>query len=260
MSDDPTSQRWQALGPAEITIIDTKDARRYALPAFLKWISERELLAAGSYSRSELHMLLAANGIAHESRDLDTALTAREIDTLLASHAPAPVVRAALRQGRVSGLAEGWGDALPENFRPGTERVYALDHTRNIELFRAAVETNFLQEEVFVMGTTETGVPLTEVVRTHVGRHDQATLYGMELLRPVVFCPAMVMCHSHPNGDATPSPADKEFTANVATGFARLGLRLLEHYIIAGNGGYARLLADHMPELAAAVNRMLGQE
>ena len=97
-------------------------------------------------------------------------------------------------------------------------------------------------------------------MRTHVGRHDQATLYGMELLRPVVFCPAMVMCHSHPNGDATPSPADKEFTANVATGFARLGLRLLEHYIIAGNGGYARLLADHMPELAAALNRMLGQE
>jgi DNA repair protein RadC len=110
------------------------------------------------------------------------------------------------------------------------------------------------------MGATETGVPLTEVVRTHVGRHDQATLYGMELLRPVVFCPAMVMCHSHPNGAATPSPADREFTANVATGFARLGLRLLEHYIIAGNGGYARLLADHMPELAAALNRMLGQE
>jgi hypothetical protein len=38
-------------------------------------------------------MLLAANGIAHEPRDLDTALTAWELNTLLASHAPAPGAR-----------------------------------------------------------------------------------------------------------------------------------------------------------------------
>ena len=46
---------------------------------------------------------------------------------------------------------------------------------------------------------------------------------------------ALVMAHNHPNGKAFPSKADLASTRQLKKAFAKEGLVLLEHYVVAGN-------------------------
>ena len=46
---------------------------------------------------------------------------------------------------------------------------------------------------------------------------------------------ALVMAHNHPNGKAFPSKADLVSTQQLRNAFAKEGLVLLEHYVVAGN-------------------------
>ena len=57
---------------------------------------------------------------------------------------------------------------------------------------------------------------------------------------------ALILCHNHPSGDASPSAEDVHLTRRLVDAGALLGVDVLDH-IIVGNGGYysfkeARLL------------------
>jgi len=43
---------------------------------------------------------------------------------------------------------------------------------------------------------------------------------------------AIILVHNHPSGDATPSPADLEFTKTIQTAGNLLGIELLDHVVI----------------------------
>lgn len=43
----------------------------------------------------------------------------------------------------------------------------------------------------------------------------------------------VVMGHNHPSGDATPSRADREATRRIALALGTLGIRLLDHIVVA---------------------------
>ncbi len=47
---------------------------------------------------------------------------------------------------------------------------------------------------------------------------------------------AVVMAHNHPSGDPTPSRADREATDRLARALDTLGVRLLDHLVIAAQG------------------------
>ncbi|MBB4837560.1 DNA repair protein RadC [Sphingomonas kyeonggiensis] len=47
---------------------------------------------------------------------------------------------------------------------------------------------------------------------------------------------AVVMAHNHPSGDPTPSRADREATDRLARALDTLGVRLLDHLVVAANG------------------------
>ncbi|WP_275427902.1 JAB domain-containing protein, partial [Stenotrophomonas maltophilia] len=47
---------------------------------------------------------------------------------------------------------------------------------------------------------------------------------------------AVVMAHNHPSGDPTPSRADRETTERLARALDTLGVRLLDHLVIAARG------------------------
>lgn len=47
---------------------------------------------------------------------------------------------------------------------------------------------------------------------------------------------AVVMAHNHPSGDPTPSIADREATRLVARALDALGIRLVDHLVVAGSG------------------------
>jgi DNA repair protein RadC len=47
---------------------------------------------------------------------------------------------------------------------------------------------------------------------------------------------AVVMAHNHPSGDPTPSRADREATDRLARALDTLGVRLLDHLVVATSG------------------------
>jgi DNA repair protein RadC len=46
----------------------------------------------------------------------------------------------------------------------------------------------------------------------------------------------LVMAHNHPSGDPTPSQADREATRRLARALDPLGIRLLDHLVVAARG------------------------
>lgn len=46
---------------------------------------------------------------------------------------------------------------------------------------------------------------------------------------------AVVMAHNHPSGDPTPSEADLAVTRRVSRGLEAIGIRLLDHLVVAGD-------------------------
>jgi DNA repair protein RadC len=59
-----------------------------------------------------------------------------------------------------------------------------------------------------------------------------------DVLRPAVEDAAsgIVLVHNHPSGDPTPSLADVQMTRALAAACQILGLRLLDHVIVARSG------------------------
>lgn len=53
---------------------------------------------------------------------------------------------------------------------------------------------------------------------------------------------AIVVAHNHPSGDPEPSAQDRELTARLRQGSELLGIRLLDHLVVA-SGGYVSLAA-----------------
>ena len=250
-------QRWQLLpDAAEPAVVDTVELRQYELGAFLSFLNERESLVA-RYPAAELRLILAANGIPHNNEDLNTALSKREILRMIQDGTPAPAIRAALRQGRVEELARGWKEIVQE--RQVLRPKRAVTTQENVSAFRAAVQTNFTQEEMFVMGADIDGTPMTEAIQTHKGASLTIIVKTVELLRPVINHQALYMCHTHPGADALPSKADIESTVRIGLQLAQLGTRLIEHYVIAANGGYSRIIQDHLPNLAGEIADILNR-
>lgn len=64
-----------------------------------------------------------------------------------------------------------------------------------------------------------------------------------DIIRPLVLnaCLAGVIVHNHPSGDPTPSPEDIALTQRVHQGGELLGVRLLDHVIVAAEGYFSFL-------------------
>ncbi|MCL2345799.1 MAG: DNA repair protein RadC [Desulfobulbus sp.] len=74
-------------------------------------------------------------------------------------------------------------------------------------------------EELFIGTLTQTAVYPREVVKAALG-HNAA---------------AVILAHNHPSGIAEPSTADELLTRNLRDALALVDVRLLDHFIVAGN-------------------------
>lgn len=70
-----------------------------------------------------------------------------------------------------------------------------------------------------------------------VGVEDAVQIQFRDLARIALDCHAtqIILGHNHPNGIALPSRADKDTTLQLAEKFRELGIKLLDHYIVAGD-------------------------
>jgi DNA repair protein RadC len=68
----------------------------------------------------------------------------------------------------------------------------------------------------------------------YIGTVNASVLRVSEIFREAVTrnCPAMILAHNHPAGDANPSPEDVELTRTLIAAGRLLDVMLLDHLVI----------------------------
>lgn len=79
------------------------------------------------------------------------------------------------------------------------------------------------------------------VLREHVvsqGTLTASLVHPREVFRPALreSAAALILVHNHPSGDPTPSPEDREVTRRLVRAGKLLGVRVLDHVVVAERG------------------------
>ena len=71
-----------------------------------------------------------------------------------------------------------------------------------------------------------------------MGTATASLIHPREVFQPAVGigAVAVVLAHNHPSGDPSPSSEDREVTTRLAKAGHLLGVRLLDHVVVATNG------------------------
>lgn len=101
------------------------------------------------------------------------------------------------------------------------------------------------REHVVVISLSSQNEPLAISIEavggTNSVKSDPAELFRVPLLAGAV---GIIVGHNHPSGDPTPSSADRRYTEDVTAAAKLLGIRLLDHLIIAPGGSYYSFLDE----------------
>jgi DNA repair protein RadC len=176
----------------------------------------------------------------------------------------------ALRDGELAAIALGLPLAQAEDWlanrghRPGTRTDAALERrcdayqTLNVRLaarplavpvigsVEAAVAVlaprlaSLSIEELHVLGLDSRNRMLG-AERIARGAVNQVLVTAREVFRPLVMIGAVraIVAHNHPSGDPRPSEADEELTARLCVAGDLLGIRLVDHIVIAPSGHHS---------------------
>lgn len=92
------------------------------------------------------------------------------------------------------------------------------------------------QEEVHALLLDNKG-KLIRSVKISAGGLNQAVLKPRDVFRHAVRAnaAALILCHNHPSGDPTPSPADIEATKRIKDVGEQMGIQVLDHIVIGHN-------------------------
>ena len=97
-------------------------------------------------------------------------------------------------------------------------------------------------EQVYVLFLDDRNCPI-KLQKVTEGTVNEAAMARTQIARLAVQCHATqaVLAHNHPAGAALPSPADLQFTRELANALASLGIRFLDHIIVDKEGDYISL-------------------
>lgn len=103
------------------------------------------------------------------------------------------------------------------------------------ELVRARL--GGLTKEEFWIILTDTQNRLLRFEQVFRGTVDQTPAYPREILELALrhHASGVILVHNHPGGNPNPSRQDRELTATLSRLSSELGLRLLDHLIVAGD-------------------------
>ena len=87
-----------------------------------------------------------------------------------------------------------------------------------------------------VLLSTKNHVLKTAVIS--IGSLNASIVHPRELFREAINCraAAVILAHNHPSGDPTPSVADRRATRMLTTTLGPLGVRLVDHLVLARDG------------------------
>jgi len=91
--------------------------------------------------------------------------------------------------------------------------------------------------EMFYVLLLSTKNHVLEIALVSVGSLSASIVHPREVLKPAIqrSAAAIIVAHNHPSGVPTPSPEDIEFTRRLASAGELIGIRLLDHIIVAGD-------------------------
>ncbi len=122
---------------------------------------------------------------------------------------------------------------------PVRERVVMTSPEAVAELAMARLGAN--RSEEFWVALLDNKNRLLAFERVSSGTVDQAPVYPREVLAKALAheAAAMVLVHNHPGGDPRPSSQDLELTRRLVRAGTDLGVRVLDHVIVAESGYYS---------------------
>ena len=98
-----------------------------------------------------------------------------------------------------------------------------------------------LKIEVFKAVFLNSQNRIIEIIDISEGTVNRASPFIREIFQKALsrFAVSLVCVHNHPSGDVTPSPEDRQFTADLHAAGKLLGVKLLDHIIIGDNCHYS---------------------
>ena len=211
--------------------------------AISQWAPEERprerLLAngAGALSDAELVAVLLRTGVRGKSAvDL-----AREL--LKKYDGIAKLLNAGIELTRVEGL----GPAKVAQFAAAVElarRSIRQDLKTGAALTSPGAVRDYLrlvigprQQEVFVCLWLDAQHRVIRFDEPFCGTLTQTSVYPREIVKSALACnaAAVIFAHNHPSGVAQPSQADELLTANLREALALVEVKVLDHFVIAGN-------------------------
>jgi DNA repair protein RadC len=93
------------------------------------------------------------------------------------------------------------------------------------------------EEEAFVCIWLDAQHKVIEIEEAFSGTLTQTSVYPREIVKSAIHwnAAAVVFAHNHPSGVAQPSQADELLTRNLKEALALVEVKVLDHFIIAGN-------------------------
>lgn len=92
-----------------------------------------------------------------------------------------------------------------------------------------------LEHEVFAIVWLDSKHRVLAFEELFRGTIDNAVVHPREIVKSALRhnAAACILCHNHPSGDATPSPADRTITDRIREALALVEVRILDHVIVA---------------------------
>jgi DNA repair protein RadC len=130
-----------------------------------------------------------------------------------------------------------WTDA------PAPVRGQVTSSAEVIEICRAFAERYMNLQEFFGVLCLSARMKPVGFAIISVGAMDAAVVDMRVLFKPVLLSnsAAFIATHNHPSGDPSPSPEDMVLTTKMVSAAALLGVRLLDHVIVAEKGHFSFL-------------------
>jgi len=156
-------------------------------------------------------------------------------------------------QARQADLAEvdGFGEGLDTFWtlwREFLARLGEQDVAERVQVSDPKVVADLARERLGPLAGEEFWVlfldPANKVLgweRASKGTVDQSPVYPREIMAAALRrqAAAVVLVHNHPSGDPKPSDADREVTRRVSLAASGVGVKVLDHVIVAGKKWYS---------------------
>ena len=188
-------------------------------------LSDTDLLGLLVGNRHAVHLLRGASG---------------SLSHLL--HEPVPVVYA---QPRIASKLKAAAELVRRSLAEAMAQRDVLASPAAVRTFLRLMMAG-LEYEVFVVLFLDVQNRVIASEEMFRGTLTQTSVYPREVVKRALTlnAAAVILAHNHPSGNVEPSRADEALTQTLRASLALIDARVLDHFIVAGNGNSILSMAE----------------